>query len=246
MRELAAHVKARYGIGKDRIYWYPIDEPSGEIDDPTFNSTISRAYYAAKVIKEEDAANLTMTDPLPVFLESKAIDAALPRLAEVYDVIELYRPKVTAGKKRLVATQNIKEVWTYSIITKETHPVTYRRDYWQNMRDGYREIATFWHMTAAAGSPFDSNDFATPGRYDDYASLYVDFANDAALLSRRQLVADMGYEDVRLVMWLRKRFNGNPAMLAKVDAIVKAAADSGTMEAMDSARDRLLSLVVSR
>ena len=101
-------------------------------------------------------------------------------------------------------------------------------------------------MTAAAGSPFDSNDFATPGRYDDYASLYVDFANDAALLSRRQLVADMGYEDVRLVMWLRKRFNGNPAMLAKVDAIVKAAADSGTMEAMDSARDRLLSLVVSR
>ena len=184
----------------------------------------------------------TMTDPLPVSLESKAIDAALPRLAEVYDVIELYRPKVTAEKKRLVAVQNIKEVWTYSILTKENLPVVYRRDYWENMRDGYREIATFWHMTQAAGSPFDSNDFTTPGRYDDYASLYVDFANDAALLSRRQLAADMGFEDVRLVMWLRNRFKGDAASLAKVDAIVKEAADAGTMSAMDKARDRLLDL----
>ncbi len=242
VREFAAHVKARYGIGKDRIYWYPIDEPSGDMDDPSLKSSISRAYHAAKVIKEEDAANLTMTDPLPKFLESKEIDAVLPRLAEVYDVIELYRPSVTEEKKRLVAAQTLKEVWTYSIITKETNPVTYRRDYWQNMRDGYREIATFWHMTQAAGSPFDSNDFTTPGRYDDYASLYVDFANDAALLSRRQLAADMGYEDVRLVLWLRKRFTGNPARRAKVDAIVKEAANKGTMSAMDSARDSLFSL----
>ena len=243
LREFAAHVKARYGIGKDRIYWYPIDEPSGDIDDPLFKSSISRAYHAAKVIKEEAPANLTMTDPLPKFLESKAINAALPRLAEVYDVIELYRSAVTDEKKRLVAAQNFKEVWTYSIITKETSPAKYRRDYWENMRDGYREIATFWHMTQAAGSPFDSSDFTSPGHYDDYASLYVDFSNDAALLSRRQLAADMGYEDVRLVMWLRKRFKNNPSMLAKVDAIVKETADKGTMSAMDSARDRLISIV---
>ena len=243
VREFAAHVKARYGIGKDRIYWYPIDEPFGEIDDPSFKSSISRAYHAAKVIKEEAASNLTMTDPLPKFLESKAINAAMPRLAEVYDVIELYRPSVTDEKRCLVTAQNLKEVWTYSIISKDTSPAKYRRDYWENMRDGYREIATFWHMTQAAGSPFDSNDFTAPGRYDDYASLYVDFANDAALLSRRQLASDIGYEDVRLVMWLRKRFNGNPAMRAKVDAIVKEAADSGTMESMDSARDRLLALL---
>ena len=242
VREFAAHVKARYGIGKDRIYWYPVDEPSGDIGDPSFKTGMSRAYHSAKVIKEEDPANLTMTDPLPVFLESKAIETALPRLAEVYDVIELYRPKVTAVKKRLVAAQNLKEVWTYSILTKENMPVVYRRDYWENMRDGYREIATFWHMTHAAGSPFDSNDFTTPGRYDDYASLYVDFANDAALLSRRQLAADVGYEDVRLVKWLRSRFMNDPIKLAKVDAIVKEAADAGTMSAMDKARDMLLDL----
>lgn len=243
VRDIAAHVKAKYGIGKDRIYWYPVDEPSGDIDDPTFKSSISRAYHAAKVIKEEDAANLTMTDPLPIFLESKAINAALPRLAEVYDVIELYRPKVTEEKKRLVAAQNLKEVWTYSIISKSTPPAVYRRDYWQNMRDGYREIATFWHMTAAAGSPFDSNDFTKPGRYDDYASLYVNFANDAALLSRRQLAADMGFEETRLVMWLRNRFKGDAARLSKVDAIVKEAADAGTMSAMSTAYDNLLNIV---
>ena len=243
VQEIAMHVKTRYGIGKDRIYWYPIDEPFGDIDDPTFKSSISRAYHAAKVIKEEDSANLTMTDPLPKFLESKAINTALPRLAEVYDVIELYRASVTDEKRRLVAAQNLKEVWTYSILTKETHPAKYRRDYWENMRDGYREITTFWHMDQVAGSPFDSNDFTTPGRYDDYASLYVDFANDAALLSRRQLAADMGFEETRLILWLRKRFRGDSAMLAKVDAIVKGAADKGTMSEMDSAYDSLLALV---
>ena len=245
VHEFAAHVKARYGVDRDRIYWYPIDEPSGEIDDPTFKSSISRAYHAAKVIKEADAANLTMTDQLPVFLESKAINAALPRLAEVYDMIELYRPKVTAEKKKLVAAQNLKEVWTYSILSKETRPATYRRDYWENMRDGYREIATFWHMTTAAGSPFAPNDFTKPGRYDDYASLYVDFANDAALLSRRQLAADMGFEETRLVMWLRNRFKGDADLPVKVDAIVKEAADAGTMSAMSTAHDKLLDLVGS-
>ncbi|MBQ1428225.1 MAG: hypothetical protein IIZ06_01030, partial [Kiritimatiellae bacterium] len=71
-------------------------------------------------------------------------------------------------------------------------------------------------MTQAAGSPFDSNDFTTPGRYDDYATLYVDFANDAALLSRRQLAADAGFEDSRLVMWLRRRFKGKPSALANI------------------------------
>ena len=245
VREVAVHVKARYGIGKDRIYWYPIDEPSGEIDDPSFKSTISRAYHAAKVIKEEDVANLTMTDPLPVFLESKAIEKVLPRLAEVYDVIELYRPKVTEEKKRLVMGQNLKEVWTYSILTKENRPDTYRRDYWENMRDGYREIATFWHMTQTAGNLFDSTDFTTPGRYDDYASLYVDFANDAALLSRRQLAADIGFEDMRLITWLRNRFRNDPIKRMKIEAIVKDAADVGTMSAMDKARERLLAFANS-
>jgi hypothetical protein len=113
------------------------------------------------------------------------------------------------------------------------------------MRDGYREIANFWHMTRCAGSPFNSTDItpSAPGHFDDYASLYVDFDNDAVLLSRRQLAADMGFEETRLVMWLRNRFKGDAASLAKVDAIVKESADVGTMSAMSIAYDKLLNLV---
>ena len=54
----------------------------------------------------------------------------------------------------------------------------------------------------------------------------------------------MGYEDVRLVLWLRNRFRDDPARRAKVDAIVNEAANKGTMSAMDSARDSLFSLVL--
>ena len=52
----------------------------------------------------------------------------------------------------------------------------------------------------------------------------------------------MGYEDVRLITWLRNRFLDDQKKLAKVDAIVKEAADAGTMSAMDKARDKLLDL----
>ena len=243
VRQISSRVKQRYGIGKDRIYWYPIDEPSGPIDDPTFKSNMARAYHAAKTIKEDDPANLTMTDPLPVFLASKEIETAMPRLAEVYDVMELYRPKTTAKTKALVAAQNFKEVWTYSISTKETSPVRYRRDTWENMRDGFREISTFWHMTQSAGSNFDSSDFTNPGRFDDYASLYVDFGKDEVMPSRRQIAADMGFEEARLIMWLRNRFKGDAAKLEKIESVVREAADTGTMAAMDRAREELLGMV---
>ena len=66
-----------------------------------------------------------------------------------------------------------------------------------------------------------------------------------ALISRRQLAADMGFEETRLVMWLRNRFKGDTASLAKVAAIVKEAADVGTMSAMSTAHDKLLDLAGS-
>ena len=245
VKTIADHVQTRYGIGPDRIYWYPVDEPSGEIDDPAYKSGISRAYHAAKVIKSVDPAYLTMTDPLPNFLKSEKINTALPKLAEVYDVIEPYRNALTAEKKKLVAAMPFKEVWTYSILDKEVGPAKYRRDVWENLHDGYREISTYWHMTSSAGGDtFDSTDCHSPDRYSDYATLYVDFANDAALLSRRQLAADMGAEEARLVMVLRRRFAGDAAKLRRIAEIVERAVKTGTMAAMDTAREQLLDLVV--
>ena len=240
---IAKHLKGKYGIGKDRIYWYPVDEPHGDIDDPKFKSGMSRAYYLAKVIKQADPANLTMTDPLIGFFQSKDAPCVLHRLAEVYDVMELYRPGLNGRIKKMVKDAGFKETWTYSILSKETRAATYRRDYWENMRDGYREIATFWHMTSAAGGDaFDSADYSNKGRYTDWASMYMDFDNDAGLLSRRQLAADMGAEDARLIMLLRKKFKNDPAVSRRIDEIVKCAADDGSMSAMDAAREELLSL----
>ena len=220
-----------------------MDEPDGEVDDPTFKSKIAIAYAAAKFLKACDPDYVTMTDPLPQFLMSKAAPAALARLRECYDILQLYRPALTGRLRERVGSFGFRELWTYSILGSESTSPKYRRDLWENMRDGYREISPFWHMDEAAGGDmFDPHDSNRPGRYEDYASLYADFDRGTALLSRRQLAYDQGCEDARLILCLRERFRADATDLARVDAIVREAADVGTMAAMDAAREELLHL----
>ena len=110
------------------------------------------------------------------------------------------------------------------------------------MRDGFREIAAWWHMDETSGGDgFDSTDGGKVTT--DYATLYVDFDHDSSLLSRRQLAADQAFEDARLILFLRKQFAGDKVKLDAVDAIVKSAADTGTMKAVDAARKKLLDLL---
>jgi hypothetical protein len=52
----------------------------------------------------------------------------------------------------------------------------------------------------------------------------------------------MGFEEARLIMWLRNRFKGDAATLEKVESIVRKATDDGTMDAMDRAREELLGI----
>ena len=68
-------------------------------------------------------------------------------------------------------------------------------------------------------------------------------AGEIAGIRARTRWSDMGYEEARLVLWLRKRFKDDPEVLEGVESIVRQAADTGTMAAMDSARDKLLCLV---
>lgn len=241
VESVCRHVKSRFGIGRDRIWWYPVDEPNGEVDDPTFKSRIAQALHAAKVIKSVDPANLTMTDPLPDFLASPGIEKAMPRLAEVYDAIQLYRPYVTEKTKALVKASGVRQLWSYSIIGKDTPALKYRMDFWRNMADGYREIATFWHMDeTAGGDAFDSTDCGAPGLYMDYATLYADYDNDDFLLSRRQLATDQAAEECRLILFLRRKFANDPTRLASIEDIVRKAVGTGTMAALDEAYVRLL------
>ncbi len=237
----AEHVRARYGVGRDRIYWYPVDEPSGAIDDPALESSISRAYLTAKVIKSLGRENLTMTDPLPNFLASSKIETAWPRLVSVYDAIELYRPHITAEKLALVNGCRPKEVWTYSIRGKQSPPSAFRLDHWANMRDGFREIVAWWHLDQTSGG--DGLDSTDGGKVTtDYATVYVDFDHDATMLSRRQLAADQGAEDARLIKYLLWKCGSDASRRTAVQNVVKEAADAGTMNAMDAARARLLDL----
>lgn len=248
VEELVRHVGERHGISRDRVIWYPVDEPSGPLEDPTWKSNIARAYHSAKTIKAANAKNVTMVDPLPQFLKQGDIKSVMPRFAEVFDIVEIYRPACDAAIKAVVDSCRFREVWTYSIVTKETQPDLYRRDVWQNLRDGWGPVAAYWHMTShAGGDGFDSTDTYghSAGEYSDYGTLYVDFDLDTGITSRRQLAVDQAHYDAKTVAALRNRFRSNPSRLAEIKRIVGKTADTGTMGAMDAAIDILLSIPVT-
>lgn len=247
VEEIVRHVGERHGISRDRVIWYPVDEPSGSLEDPTWKSNIARAYHSAKTIKAANAKNVTMVDPLPQFLKQGDVKSVMPRFAEVFDIVEIYRPACDAAIKAVVDSCRFREVWTYSIVTKETQPDLYRRDVWQNLRDGWGPVAAYWHMTShAGGDGFDSTDTYghKAGEYSDYGTLYVDFDLDTGITSRRQLAADHAYYDSKTVAALRERFKSDPSRLAEIRRIVEKTADTGTMRAMDAAIDTLLTIPV--
>jgi hypothetical protein len=242
---LVAHVQEKYGIGKDRIIWYIVDEPDGDIDDPTLKSKISLCYQAAKFLKEMDPAIRTMTDPHPLFLSSKGGIEPIARLRDYIDIIQLHRPSITPTIRDNVRSAQFPETWTYMIVGKGTPATTYRRALWENMRDGYREVSPFWHLDESAGwDMFDPSDSDRPGRYTDYASVYADHDLGTQLLSRRQLFYNQGCEEARLILHARRVAQGDPAKLARIEALVKTAADKGTMAAMESARVKIMEEIV--
>lgn len=249
VEEIVRHVGERHGISRDRVIWYPVDEPSGPLEDPAWKSNIARAYHSAKTIKSTNPANVTMVDPLPQFLKQGDIKGVMPRFAEVFDIVEIYRPACDAAIRATIDSCRFKEVWTYSIVTKEAQPDLYRRDTWQNLRDGWGPVAAYWHMMShAGGDGFDSTDAFgyKAGEYSDYGTLFVDFDLDTGLLSRRQLAADQGHYDAKVVAALRRRFMSDPSRLAEIDQVIRNAADTGTMDAMDSAIDILLSISIAK
>lgn len=242
LAQLYGHLLEKYGITADRIVLYPVDEPSGDIDDA--KTKMSLAYQAGKFLKSVNPDYLLMVNPLPGIPEAEW-RKALTRLAECYDFIEFYRPGLTPARVAFAKTLPYKGFWTYSILGKETHPVAYRNDYWENMRDGFTAMTTFWHLDAMAGGDgFDSTDAHDNGKnYADYGTVYADWDTDSVISSRRQIAADMGYEDIRLIAWCRAKAKGRAELAARVEEIVRRSADAGTMAALDEGREALLDLV---
>lgn len=142
------HVGTRYGIGRDRIFWKPTDEAIGDVDDPTFASSASRALHAARVIKGENASNVVYWNPrADAFLRTKDADVLRHALRSdrlgICDVICLYRPKLSDTAIGIVQQAGPKTVWAYHISTKNSPPAKYRSPIWKNLRDGFSETVSF-------------------------------------------------------------------------------------------------------
>ena len=230
----ARHVREKYGIRRERILWYPVDEANGKLEDAEYKSSLSRCRWMGRLIKDENPENLAMWNPLPNFLATDEFAKAAPEFARIFDLVMPYRPKLTQRAIAILRDSGTRRVATYHITTYEAQASAYRRGVWQNLRDGFDPIDTYWHLD-------ESGNFA--GREYSYGSCIVDRDYDLIALSRRQLAADMAYHEGRLVLYLRRKFAGDTAKLARIDAIVKAAADVGSMTALEAALEALLGLL---
>lgn len=236
VRFLVEHYRTKYGIGRDRIIWVPVDEARGTFPDPTLKSPAARCLYAGEVIRAENPANVLYMDPIPPFVDTEAFRKALPRFAEVYDILDLYRPKLTSTLVEAVQKANFRHVWTSHISGQATSPVLYRNCTWKALHDGFDDLVNYWHLDESAS-------FVMFGTSHAYGSCYLDWDLDLLILSRRQLGADMAAEEGRLVRYLRLKHKDDPAKLAKISALVKDGAEAGTMAAMDAALEELLRLL---
>ena len=187
-----------------------------------------------RLIKDENPENVVIWNPLPNFLATDEFAKTAPAFAKIFDFVYPYRPKLTAREIAILRGSGTRHVGTYHISTYQAPASAYRRGIWQNLRDGFDPIESFWHLDESA---------AFAGREHGYGSCIVDRDYDLIALTRRQLGADMAYQEGRLVLYLRRKFASDAAKLEQIDAIVKTAADVGSMQAMDAALEQLLELL---
>lgn len=232
------YMEKKHGITKDRIFFYTIDEPDGDINKPS--SRMYKAYLSGKIIKEMSKEFRTMVNPHPNYLRDKDF-SAFKKLAEVYDVFELYRPALKGAQ--LAAAQKLnREIWTYGIYHKTTVPEVYRQDYWQNLRDGFSSMISYWHLDEhSGGDGFNSEDGVRSRA--DYGSIFVDKDMGTVITSRREEAHALGLEDYKLAEFCRRilKKKPDPKMQKELDAIISRGA-SADMNGMEQCRLQLLKL----
>ena len=230
----ARHVREKYGIGRERVLWYPVDEANGKLEDAEFKSSLSRCLWMGRLIKAENPKNVIMWNPLPDFMATDEFAKSAPVFAKLFDFVMPYRPTLSPRVIGILRSSGARRVGTYHITGFEAPASAYRKGVWQNLRDGFEPIESYWHLD-------ESGYFA--GAEHGYGSCIVDRDYDLIALTRRQLGADMAYQEGRLVVYLKRKFAGDAARIAQIDAIVKAAADDGGMAALDAALEKLLGLL---
>lgn len=243
LRNIGEHVQQKYGITQDRIILYPFDEPNGDIDNP--KSKMYEALQYCKFLKTELPGMKIMVNPHPANLSSER-ENAFRKLAPYVDIFELYRPNANDNKSLVKLVKELKkEVWTYSICSNATHPAGYRQDYWNNMRDGFSSIATYWHLESMAGGDgFDQTDTSYGGNNrTDYGTIYADFNYGTVIPGRRFIAGRLGQEERKIFQFclnhIEKAGDKAPAIKKQLDGIIAKGSD-GSMEQMDAARLELL------
>ena len=106
---------------------------------------------------------------------------------------------------------------SYSVLTKETMPIFYRRMHWDHLQLGFEGWAAFYDLTDACGDPFNSYD--KRGRVlDDYAAAYRNVRTGQVAPSRRLEAWYKGLTELKLAKWCRDRI----AAMKKKDVDVAA------------------------
>lgn len=246
LKELVSHIREKYKLSPERIIFYPVDEPSGKIDDPKTKNHL--AFKCGKLIKEILPECRIMVNPVSHKIDQEYLKN-LKRYCELFDIIELYRPKMVTPETIKIVKEAKRELWTYTIPQKENVPEFFRRLYWENFRDGVDDVAAFWHIDQMAGGdgfdPYDSNRYNRKNR-TDYGTVYADFNFGKALTSRRMEAHFQGlydYKAAKLCRQMLKR-KENPEAQKKLDEIVSRAIQ-GDCETMAACRVELLRLAES-
>lgn len=232
---LEKHLTTKHGFKSDQIVIYPEDESSGDIDD--LNSHVARAYNYCKMIKSTGTQMRVMLNPHMRAFEVTSKN--LKKLAEVVDIFELYRPKLTPQLAEFAKTLN-KELWIYSILVNTNQPEVYRRLSWENMRDGFSPVVAFWHFDGSfsGGDGFNSRDY-NPRRKTirtaDYSAIYVDFDHETYVPSRRSEAHYQGLLDRKAYEYAKQQ--GVPE--TELQEMI-ATALNGDMETMNKMREAML------
>lgn len=205
-------------LGMDYSNWalFTIDEPWG---DPEKKGT--SGWYAvegAKIIKSVDPKIKIWTDPW------KIGDGFQHHYLKWYDILVPNFPYIMPHPDRCKMYRDSgKEIWTYTVRTKGSSPVSLRAEFWALLREGFAGPATFYDLHRNAGDGYDSYDPPGAKSSSDYCTVYRDRRTEKWSVSRRMEAWYEGLTDMRLVH-LAQRVVKDPADINKLNKLIMSGA----------------------
>ena len=189
---------AKRGLDYGQWAIWTIDEPSG---DPNVEGTA--AWYAvegAKFIRSLDPKIRLWCDPTNIDPKTDKTlnDDRQDVLLKWYDILcpnyGRLMPYPEACRKYRASG---KEIWTYSVRSKNSVPDALRAEFWNVAKEGFKGPATFYDLHRASGDAYDSYDGGKST--DDYATVYRDARTGGISVSRRMEAWYEGLVDLRLL-----------------------------------------------